>query len=48
MNPKHLGKLTAAKRAAGLHATGAPVPSRYNPPITPWVLRRNEIGIDVA
>ena len=45
---EHLGKLTAAMRAAGLQAAGEPVLSRYNPPITPWFLRRNEIWIDIA
>ena len=45
---EHLAKLTAAMRVAGLQATGEPVLSRYNPPITPWFLRRNEIWIDVA
>ncbi|MFI0608556.1 MAG: hypothetical protein ACH37Z_11810 [Anaerolineae bacterium] len=32
----------------GLVATGAPVWARYNPPITPWFLRRNEILVPVA
>ena len=45
---EHLAKLTAAMRTAGLQAAGEPVLSRYNPPITPWFLRRNEIWIDVA
>jgi hypothetical protein len=45
---EHLTKLTAAMRAAGLQAAGEPVLSRYNPPITPWFLRRNEIWIDIA
>lgn len=45
---EHLAKLTAAMRAAGLQAAGAPVLSRYNPPITPWFLRRNELWIDLA
>jgi hypothetical protein len=45
---EHRGKLTAAVRAAGLQPLGEPVLSRYDPPITPWFLRRNEIWIDVA
>ena len=45
---EHLAKLTAAGRTAGLQAAGDPVLSRYNPPITPWFLRRNEIWIDLA
>jgi len=45
---EHLAKLTAAMRTAGLQAAGDPVLSRYNPPITPWFLRRNEIWIDLV
>ena len=45
---EHAAKLVAAMRAAGLQAAGAPVLSRYNPPITPWFLRRNELWIDLA
>lgn len=32
----------------GLEISGDPVWARYNPPITPWFLRRNEILIPVA
>ena len=32
----------------GLTAAGAPVWARYNPPFTPWFLRRNEILIPLA
>lgn len=42
---EHLGKLQAALRAAQLRWTGEPILSRYNPPITPWFLRRNEIWL---
>jgi hypothetical protein len=42
---EHLEKLTAALRAADLRWTGEPVFSRYNPPFTPWFLRRNEIWL---
>jgi hypothetical protein len=45
---EHLEKLKAALRAADLRWSGEPVLSRYNPPFTPWFLRRNEIwlGLD--
>ncbi len=42
---EHLARLQAALRAAGLRWTGEPTLSRYNPPITPWFLRRNEIWL---
>ena len=32
----------------GLAITGDPVWARYNPPFTPWFLRRNEVLIPVA
>ena len=31
----------------GLKITGDPIWARYNPPFTPWFLRRNEILIPV-
>jgi len=34
-------------REAGLTVAGEPVWARYNPPFTPWFLRRNEILIPV-
>lgn len=34
-------------REAGLKPVGEPVFARYNPPFTPWFLRRNEILIPV-
>ncbi len=40
---RHRAQLEAALTAAGLAASGPPVYSRYNPPFTPWFLRRNEI-----
>ena len=43
-----LKHLTDALARRGLVATGAPVWARYNPPITPWFLRRNEILVPVA
>ncbi len=42
---EHLALLKAALDAAGLATQGEPVLARYNPPITPWFLRRNEIWL---
>jgi len=42
---QHLGLLQTALREANQPWTGEPVLSRYNPPITPWFLRRNEIWL---
>ena len=42
---EHLGKLQAALRAAQLPWAGEPTLSRYDPPFTPWFLRRNEIWL---
>lgn len=44
---EHLGKLQAALRTAQLPWTGEPTLARYNPPFTPWFLRRNEIWLTV-
>jgi hypothetical protein len=41
----HLGKLHAALEAAGVATQGSPVLARYNAPLTPWFLRRNEIWL---
>ncbi|MEI7881439.1 MAG: heme-binding protein [bacterium] len=30
-------------KANGLIAAGEPIWARYNPPFTPWFMRRNEI-----
>jgi len=45
---EHLATLQAALRAAGLAWSGEPVYSRYNPPFTPWFLRRNEIWLHLT
>lgn len=45
---EHLARLREAMRREGLHAFGEPVWARYDPPWTPWFLRRNEILIDLA
>ncbi|MBN8488211.1 MAG: heme-binding protein [Burkholderiales bacterium] len=42
---EHLARLQAALREAGLRWSGEPVLSRYDPPIMPWFLRRNEIWL---
>ncbi|MFN0164154.1 MAG: SOUL family heme-binding protein [Burkholderiales bacterium] len=45
---EQLGRLQAALRAAQLTWVGEPTLSRYNPPITPAFLRRNEIWLNLA
>lgn len=40
--------LVAALRADGVVAVGSPVLARYNPPFTPWFLRRNEVLVEVS
>ena len=42
---EHLGKLQAALAAAGVATKGQPVLARYNGPMTPWFMRRNEIWL---
>ena len=42
---EHLALLQTALREADQPWVGEPVLSRYNPPITPWFLRRNEIWL---
>lgn len=44
---EHLGQLRATLQGAGVATEGEPVLARYNPPITPWFLRRNEIWLAV-
>lgn len=44
---KHLRKLQEGLRAANMAWTGEPVLSRYNGPMTPWFMRRNEIWLHV-
>jgi DNA gyrase inhibitor GyrI len=42
---EQLARLQAVLRAAGIVWTGEPTIARYNPPFTPWFLRRNEIWL---
>ena len=42
---KHLSQLQAILREAQLPWVGEPTLSRYDPPFTPWFLRRNEIWL---
>jgi hypothetical protein len=45
---RQTAELQAFIAARRLRATGAPSLSRYDPPWTPWFMRRNEIWIPVA
>ncbi|EGV30632.1 SOUL heme-binding protein [Thiorhodococcus drewsii AZ1] len=45
---KNLGILRSAIREAGLETVGEPVYARYNPPFTPWFMRRNEVMLEIA
>lgn len=45
---EHLAQLQAVLRAAQLPWTGEPILSRYDPPFTPWFMRRNEIWLTLA
>lgn len=45
---KHLVQLKTVLDEAKLIWTGEPVYSRYNPPWTPWFLRRNEIWLTLT
>lgn len=40
---EHLGELKAFPQPAGVATQDEPVFARYNAPITPWFLRRNDI-----
>lgn len=42
---KHRAQLEEWMQKRGLTAAGDPVWARYNPPFTPWFMRRNEILI---
>ena len=40
--------LLAALAADGIPAVAQPVLARYNPPFTPWFMRRNEVMVEVS
>ncbi len=44
---EHLDKLQRALEAEQIAWTGTPTLSRYDPPLTPWFLRRNEIWLNL-
>jgi hypothetical protein len=44
----HEGKLRAQLTKLGLQSVGEAVYARYNPPFTPWFMRRNEVMIPVV
>ena len=44
---RHLAQLEETLRKAGVRWAGEPIYSRYNPPFTPWFLRRNEIWLQL-
>lgn len=44
---EHLAKLKASLASAGLATQGEPVLARYNGPMTPWFMRRNEIWLSL-
>ena len=45
---EHESLLRARIKARGYVARGVPVLARYNPPFTPWFMRRNEVLIPVS
>lgn len=45
---RHRQELESWIRESGLTVTGDPLWARYNPPFTPWFMRRNEILIPVT
>ena len=44
---RNLARLREWMKANGVAAAGDPVWARYNPPFTPWFLRRNEILVPI-
>ena len=42
---KHLALLRSSLQATDMKWSGEPVFLRYNPPFTPWFIRRNEIWL---
>ena len=43
----HVQQLLEAVREAGLQPTGEPRFARYDPPWTPWFMRRNEVIVQI-
>lgn len=43
----HEDALMKAIRSAGLRPVGAPTFARYDPPFTPWFMRRNEVLVEI-
>ena len=44
---KYKSELESWIQERGLNIVGDPICARYNPPFTPWFLRRNEVLIPV-
>jgi effector-binding domain-containing protein len=44
---RNLARLREWMKAQGVVAAGDPIWARYNPPFTPWFLRRNEILVPI-
>jgi hypothetical protein len=45
---KHVAELEANIAEGGFKSTGSPRFARFDPPWTPWFMRRNEIQIPIA
>lgn len=45
---RHTGELRDFIRDRGLTPTGTPMLARYDPPWTPWFMRRNEVLIGIS
>ena len=45
---EHLARLKAVLGEKGIPWTGEPIYARYNPPLTPWFMRRNEIWLTLG
>ena len=48
LNAEQTTALQTWATARGLHVIGEPEVNRYNPPWTPWFLRRNEVWMTLA